>query len=103
MLSLQCAFAQEENFSKECIQKTKEINPQTREDLHFESSMDDLVDSLQEKVLYMRTTDFKVCTTRKFVHGAQIALKHDIHKDPENNSKLETFYTSKDTVLADHH
>ena len=65
--------------------------------------MDDLVDQLQENVLYMRTTNFAVCTTRKFVHGARIALKHDIHKDPENNSKLDTFYTSRDTILADHH
>ena len=80
-----------------------EVNAQDREDLHFESSMDDLVDELQERVLYMRTTDLKICSTRKFIHGARVALKHDITKDPENNSLLDTFYSSKDTILADHH
>ena len=59
LISLHCAFAREENFSKECIQTTNEINAQTTdEDLHFESSIDDLVDIMQEKVLYMRTTKF---------------------------------------------
>ena len=51
----------------------------------------------------MRTTDLKVCTTRKYIHGMKVALRHDYTKDPYDNSKLDSFYTSKDTILADHH
>lgn len=72
------------------------------EGLHFESNMDDLVDRLQEKVLYMRTTDLKVCSTNHFIHGMRIALKHDYTKDPEHNSKLDNFYSSETTIVSDH-
>ena len=65
--------------------------------------MDDLVDRLGDNVLYMRTVDIKVCTDKHYIHGMRIAVRHDATKDPEQNEKLDTFYTSKDTVLADHH
>lgn len=51
----------------------------------------------------MRTTDLKVCTDNHYIHGMRIALKHDDSKDPEHNENLDTFYSSKDTALADHH
>ena len=94
------------SFSQECLQTTEEINAQDEGDreteLHFESNMDDLVDRLQEKVLYMRTTDLKVCSTNHFIHGMRVALKHDITKDPANNSKLDNFYSSGTKIVSDH-
>ena len=65
--------------------------------------MDDLVDKLQDTVLYMRTVELRICHDNHYIHGMRIAIRHDAWKDPRNNELLDTFYSSKDTVLADHH
>ena len=90
-------------FSAGCLSTTKEINKVYRDGLVFESNMDDLVDQLGEKVLYMRTTDLKMYTDNHYVHGMRVAMKHDDKKDPEHNDILDNYNSSEDSILADHH
>ena len=50
--------------------------------------MDDLAYKLEEKVLYMRTSDINVCFDDEYIHSIRIGLIHDIEKDPERNEAL---------------
>ena len=47
---------------------------------------------LADKALYMRTIDIYACCSKTHVHGVRVALVHDIHKDPNHNMQLSTFY-----------
>ena len=58
--------------------------------------MDDLAYGLEEKVLYMRTSDINVCFDDKYIHSVRIGLIHDIEKDPERNEALDSFYEGRD-------
>ena len=106
LASLQSASAQDlemPEFSGECLTTTKEVNKTYRDGLVFESNMDDLVDQLGERVLYMRTTDLKIFTDKHYIHGMRVAMKHDDSKDPEHNENLDSYKSSETTILADHH
>ena len=98
-------------YRTECLATTKEFgNIQTglmfqngisnMEGIFFTSNMDDLVNELQEKVLFMRTSDLKVCHDDKYIHGIRVALIHDYQKDPDHNKFLDSYYS--DTILSDH-
>ena len=98
-------------YKDECLTTTKEFGNiledlqfingiATIDGISFTSNMDDLVDDLQEKVLFMRTSDLKVCHDDNYIHGIRVALIHDYQKDPEHNKFLESYYS--DTILSDH-
>jgi len=62
--------------------------------------MDDLVNDLQERVLFMRTSDVMVCYDEHYIHGLRLSLKHDGAKDPNHRQYLDTYYS--ETILEDH-
>ena len=88
-------------MTKECIETTKEYGGFQTEGVEFESNMDDLVEKLSDKVLWMRTTDLFVCANQDAIYGVRIALEHDKVKDPEHNMLLSTFYDTDATVRED--
>ena len=63
--------------------------------------MDDLVETLEDKVLFMRTTDLFVCASGDAIYGVRVALEHDKAKDPEHNMALSTFYDDDATVYPE--
>lgn len=73
----------------------------------FLSNMDDLAYKLEQRVLYMRTSDINVCYDDQYIHSIRIALVHDLEKDPERNNQLDSFYLEgpdkgKDKVFYEH-
>ena len=98
-------------YYKECLTTTKEFGNvkdnhkfedgvAVDDGISFTSNMDDLVNELQEKVLFMRTSDLKVCHDDNYIHGIRVALIHDYEKDPDHNKFLDSYYS--DTILTDH-
>jgi len=58
------------DFSKECLVTTEEYGAIAKIDgVKFESSLDDIVDHLGDKVLYMRTQSIEVCADEHYIHG----------------------------------
>ena len=81
-------------FNKECLLTTEEYGAADRtEGVTMQSNLDNLVDELQDKVLFMRLDSIKVCHSAHYIHGIRIALIHDYTKDPEHNQALDTFYS----------
>lgn len=73
----------------------------------YVSNMNDLVYGLEEKVLYMRLSDFNACFDEEYIHSIRLSMIHDIKKDPERAQELDSFYEDgpykgKDKVYFEH-
>ena len=90
------------SLTGECMNTTPNLGNPDRAGATFNSNMSDLIDKLGGKEIFMRTAGLFFCHGPDNIYGVQVALEHDIEKDPDHtqvrgNSKMfyETLIGSK--------
>ena len=53
------------------------------------SNMDELIDKLQGKEVFMRTAGLFICYGPDNIYGVRVILEHDEQKDPDHTQILE--------------
>ena len=77
------------SLTAECISTTPNLGNSDRAGATFMSNMDELIDKLQGKEIFMRTAGLFICYGPDNIYGVRVILEHDEEKDPDHTQILE--------------